>query len=601
MPGTTVEQLTDSEVIAQAKDSNLRKTRFEEAAALVLKFNDPETSQGDKCYLKTVMSYILQAFDQQPIKNKRPFNVLMHLSQAHDEEIFRGVITHIAKVCSGAGLVNHYAIQGLAQILWENASKDESKDEKSYELSSTEITALLELVNNKLENNIASLNEFNRLLDAIVDSKVVGIPQSSINAIKEKLDTWLKLTKDERLKYKLAYAKQALLRVGSDTVQADIWKRRAYAFLEGVRDFGTAAAGVAGAAASFGATAAFAAPGIVLKVIDGCKNMSVAFSSSGKKEWYKQFRDLQAALALRVFYKDKLRPKDHKELKQAIDKLKDKDINSHTRLAVVDMLAQIIAQHSDETLQDNCLEVLVSYYNDTKHNHTWLKERILTVFAELSRLKMTDGSDHRVDIEVLGDRRDELTAQVGEKSAPDAYSDILKMTQAREDFMEPTPLAVDIVILGQLKANVDIDGDVMKPARKLFVSIYEPGAHFDGLVVGCSATGIALNAKPGTSQEEIDNLAKAANKVLDSFTDVCVYVVPKDVSGKATLAFNEVAAISVGTKPQRSQAEIDAAKDIALDYMAKTYGISKVEKINDKLKEVNDTNANSESAPGPKP
>ena len=52
---------------------------------------------------------------------------------------------------------------------------------------------------------------------------------------------------------------------------------------------------------------------------------------------------------------------------------------------VADILAHIIAQHSDEMLQDNCLEVLVSYYNDTKHS--WLKEHIVTVFAELSRLK----------------------------------------------------------------------------------------------------------------------------------------------------------------------------------------------------------------------
>ena len=154
--------------------------------------------------------------------------------------------------------------------------------------------------------------------------RLLSIPQSSIDAIKEKLDTWLGLTKDELLQYKLAYAKQALLRVGSDTVQTDIWKRRAYAFLEGVRDFGTAATGVAGAVASFGATAAFATPDIVLSIINGCKNMSMAFSSSDKEKWYGQFRDLQAALALRAFYKDKLRPKDYKELKQTIDKLKDK-------------------------------------------------------------------------------------------------------------------------------------------------------------------------------------------------------------------------------------------------------------------------------------
>ena len=85
MPSPLMEQLTDSDMMTQAKTSGLRKTRFEDAAALVLKFNDQATPVKDKCYLKTVMGYILQAFDQQPIEHKRPFNVLMHLSQAHDE------------------------------------------------------------------------------------------------------------------------------------------------------------------------------------------------------------------------------------------------------------------------------------------------------------------------------------------------------------------------------------------------------------------------------------------------------------------------------------------------------------------------------------
>ena len=147
---------------------------------------------------------------------------------------------------------------------------------------------------------------------------------------------------------------------------------------------------------------------------------------------------------------------------------------------------------------------------------------------------------------------------------PDAYADILKNTQALEDFMEPTPLAVDIVLLGQLKANIDIDDDAVKPARKLFVSIFEPGAHFDGEVLACSATGIALNAKPGASQEEIDTLAEAANKALGNFTDVCVYVVSKDISGKATLAFNKVVGVSAGTELSRSQADTDVAREVVL-------------------------------------
>ena len=194
------------------------------------------------------MAYILQAFDQQPINHKRPFNVLMHLSQADDEDIFRGVIIHITKACSKTELINYYALQGLAQILWENASKDE----KNYKLSHTEMAMLLELVNSKLENNVASLSAFNRLLDAIVDSKVDEVPQLEIDVIKEKLGAWFQQAEGELLKYKLAYAKQALLRVGNDTVQTDVWKRRIYAFLEGVQDFGLAASGVAGAVASFG-------------------------------------------------------------------------------------------------------------------------------------------------------------------------------------------------------------------------------------------------------------------------------------------------------------------------------------------------------------
>ena len=568
MPSPLMEQLTDSEMMALAKISDLRKTRFEEAAALVLKFNDQATSVKDKCYLKMVIGYILQAFDQQPIEHKRPFNVLMHLSQAHDEAIFRGVITHIAKVCSEKALVNHYALRGLAQILWENASKDELKGEISYKLASAEITALLELVNNKLENNIASLSEFSRLLDAIVDSKVVGIPELSIDTIKEKLDAWFKQTDNELLKYKLAYAKQALLRVGSDEPRVAVWKRRAYTFLGGIQDFDVAA--------SFGV----ATPDIVLDSIDACKHLSVAFNSNDKEKWYQQFRDLQAAL-VQAFCKEKLYPKDHKEFKEVIDKLADKSIHSHTRLAVVDILVHIIAQHNNETLQDSCLEVLVSYYNDTKHN--WLKKHVLMAFAELSRLKQADGNNNRIDAEVLNAQRAALTENVRGRSASDAYAEALSIARAREDFMEPNPLAVDIVLLGQLKANVDIDGDVIKPARKLFVSILEPGAYFDGEVVACSVTGIALNAKSDASKVEISNLTATANKVLDDFADVCVCVTSKDVSGKATLAFNQVTAVSVGAGPSKLQTETDAAKAVALAAMAVKHGAGKSETLLDKL------------------
>ena len=92
MPSNIMKQLTDGDVITQAKASHLRKTRFREGAALALIFNNLKATPVNKWYLKTVMAYVLQAFDQQPIKHKRPFNVLMHLSQAHDEESFRGVI-----------------------------------------------------------------------------------------------------------------------------------------------------------------------------------------------------------------------------------------------------------------------------------------------------------------------------------------------------------------------------------------------------------------------------------------------------------------------------------------------------------------------------
>ena len=54
--------------------------------------------------------------------------------------------------------------------------KMSQKVKNPTKLSRTEITALLELVNNKLENNVASLSEFNRLLDAVVDSKVIEYP-----------------------------------------------------------------------------------------------------------------------------------------------------------------------------------------------------------------------------------------------------------------------------------------------------------------------------------------------------------------------------------------------------------------------------------------
>ena len=94
------------------------------------------------------------------------------------------------------------------------------------------------------------------------------------------------------------------------------------------------------------------------------------------------------------------------------------------------------------------------------------------------------------------------------------------------------------------------------------LSIFEPGAHFDGEVVACSVTGIVLNAKSDASKEEASNLTAVANKVLDSFTNVCVYVVSKDVSGKAMLAFNQVTAVSVGTELPRPQPEADAAKEV---------------------------------------